>query len=78
MMIKVTVTKPLQRWQVNDDGILLQGWQIDDNDKSNNNDKSDNIRSVRFEVSHVVCSYDLRFCDYGITIIFLFGVSSDK
>ena len=60
MMMKVTLTKPLQGWQVDDDSVLLQGWRVNDNDKS------DNIRFMRFEVSHVVWSYNLRSCNHGI------------
>ena len=54
MMIRVTVTKPLQGWQIDDNGILLQRWQVDDNDKSDNNDKSNNIRFMHFEGSDMV------------------------
>ena len=58
-MIRVTVTEPFQGWQVNK-GVLLWGWRVDNNDKLDNNNKSDNndefddIRSVRFEVNHMV------------------------
>ena len=72
MITKVMVTKLLQGWQV-DDGVLLRRWQVDDNDKSDNNykfhnnDESNNIRSVRFKVSHVVWSHNFRSHDHGIT-----------
>ena len=29
------VTKSLQGWQVDNDGVLVQEWQVDDNDKFN-------------------------------------------
>ena len=58
---RLTVTKLLQDWQVNDDNVLLQRWQI------NNNDKSNNIKSVCFEVSHVIYSHNLKSCDHNIT-----------
>ena len=57
ILTRVMVTKLLQEWQV-DDGVLLQGCQVDDNDKSNN------IRSVRFEVSHMVWSHDHSIIPY--------------
>ena len=66
IMTKVIITKP------------LQGWQVDDNDKSGNNNKSNNIRSVGFELIHVVWSHDHRSCDHNITIAFFFDMSFNK
>ena len=54
------------RWQVNDDDVLLQR-------------RVDDIKSICFEVNHVVGSHDLGSCNHGILTTFsmVFVVESE-
>ena len=54
MMTRVIITESLQRWQDDNDDVLLQR-------------RVDNMKSVCFEVSHMVWSHNLRSYDHGIT-----------
>ena len=54
--------------------VLLLRWQVNDDESNNNEDKI----CLLLKEDDIGGSHDFRFCSHGITIAFLFSVSSAK